>query len=373
MVRKIALAVTLLAFGACSSSSNAGDDDSTGNGNDAGSDSSTSPTDASPDGNAIARDSGADGSSSSLVPSTLGGAAVVGSVGCGKTGATGVQNISLTVGSTTRTGIYFVPADYDSSKAYPIVFVFHGDGGTGTDIRSQLDLETAAGNKAIFAYPDGASQTWDATLASTNQDMAFVMAVRASLRSQYCADTTRTFVTGMSRGAYFVNQLACMYGVAELTAIAPHSGTISAASNDDYIYGPPNANGGPYTENGNYDFRCPVDPTDGGVPILPPPAFVIHGECDQEEGVTYAEGRTSVEHWGFAARCTTTPAVAVTTSPNPTCTPPLVSNPTLAVDPCYVAPGCASGHDVTFCAIPGMGHQVWNDAPTRIWNFFAAH
>ncbi len=87
-----------------------------------------------------------------------------GSMGCAKTGAmTGVQQVSGMVGGTTRTSTVFVPTDYDPEKAYPIVFVFHGDGGTGASVRTSLDLEPDANGKAIFAYPDGLQETWDAT------------------------------------------------------------------------------------------------------------------------------------------------------------------------------------------------------------------
>ncbi len=212
-----------------------------------------------------------------------------------------------------------------------------------------------------------------------NDDMNWVLALRDNLRSNYCLDTKRTFLTGMSRGGFFVNQLACRYGIAEFAAIAPHSSTIDpgdANGGNPYIYGPPNPNGGPYMEMGNYDFACPSDGTPAPMarPLLPPPAFVIHGECDQEGGVEFPQGRRVVEHWGFAADCATTPAVIVTTSPNPTCNSgALTSNPTLTADPCYVAPGCKPGHDVTFCAIPSMDHRVWADAHARIWSFFAAH
>lgn len=313
-----------------------------------------------------------DGSSSGLTPSTLGGADVRGSSGCTVTaGATGMQAISI----GARTGVVVVPTDYDPARAYPIVFVFHGDGGTGTSIRSSLNLEPDAAGTAIFAYPDGLQKTWNASLATTNTDMMFVMAIRAQLRATYCVDTTRTFLTGMSRGGFFVNQLACMYGAAEFTAIAPHSSTISQADGTKYVYGPPVAAGGPYAEGGNYDFACPSDgvPTPTR-PVLPPPAFVIHGECDATGGVTYAEGRFVAEHWGYAAHCATTPAVAVTTMPNATCQAAgLTSDPTLTVDPCYAPPGCTVGHDVTFCAIPSMDHRVWAKAHRRIWAFFAAH
>ena len=305
-------------------------------------------------------------------PSTLGGADVLGSAGCRVASSpTGVQPLSL----GGRTGVVVIPADYDARKAYPIVFVFHGDGGTGAGIRTQLSLEPDAAGKAIFAYPDGAQKSWDAALSPTNADMMFVMEIRAQLRASYCIDTTRTFLTGMSRGGYFVNQLACMYGVAEFAAIAPHSSTISQEDGSKYVYGPPVAAGGPYAEDGNYDFACPSDGTPPPArPILPPPAFVIHGACDAEGGVTYAQGRLVVEHWGFAARCATTPAVAVTTMPNPTCqSAGLTSDPMLSVDPCYAAPGCTAGHDVTFCAIPSMDHRIWAKAHARIWAFFAAH
>jgi polyhydroxybutyrate depolymerase len=282
----------------------------------------------------------------------------------------------MMVDGEARTGTVFVPAGYDPEKAYPVVFVFHGDGGTGAQIRTALDLEPVANGEAIFAYPDGDSMTWnsDPVLADTNSDMDFVMALRDSLRAAYCVDMNRTFLTGMSRGGFFVNQLACKYGVAEFAAIAPHSSTIDPMDDSAYIYGPPNPNGGPYMEMGNYDFACPSDgsPPPSARPVLPAPAFVIHGQCDTESGVEFAEGRRVVEHWGFAAACSTTPAVIATTSPYPTCVAPYPDDAGTP-DPCYVAPGCTAGHDVTFCAIPGMNHEIWAEAPARIWSFFAKH
>ncbi len=117
---------------------------------------------------------------------------------------------------------------------------------------------------------------------------------------------------------------------------------------------------------------CPVDgvppASNPPLPKLPPPVIVMHGQCDNTQGVTFAQGRAVAEHWAFAARCTSTPAVV--TNANQTCN---TTCPTTSVDPCYTTPGCASGHEVLFCAIPGMGHAVWCNAPARIWSFFAAH
>ncbi|MEO8874623.1 MAG: prolyl oligopeptidase family serine peptidase [Polyangiaceae bacterium] len=372
-MRSLTICLLFAALCGCGSADDAASDDSR---SDGGATDAASSSDSSSFDGSSAHDGSVtlpDGGSATGFPSTLGGAAVAGSSGCGGAAATGMQTISLTVGAATRTGLYVMPADYDSSKAYPVVFVFHGDGGTGASIRSSLNLETAASGKAIFVYLDGASKTWNDELTADNQDMDFVMAARDLVRSKACVDMSRTFATGHSRGAFFVNQLACKYGVAEFAAMAPHSSTISAASGSDYIYGSPNANGGPYTEGGNFDFRCPVDPTAAGtVPILPPPMFIIHGQCDAESGVTFAEGRNVAEHWGFAAKCSSTPAVIVDANAH-MCDGTDNNCPTVASDPCYVAPGCAPGHDITFCAIPNMEHVVWCKAPERIWSFFAAH
>jgi polyhydroxybutyrate depolymerase len=328
----------------------------------------------------VASSSGTGGSGAfdpAHAPSTLGAFTTQGSVGCAVPGAsTGVKTVTLGVDGAMRTATVFVPASYDPEQAYPAVFVFHGDGGTGAGIRAQLDLEPDAAGKAIFAYPDGLQKTWDDKVIGTNHDMSWVMALRDSLRTKYCIDTKRTFATGMSRGGFFVNQLACRYGIAEFAAVAPHSSTIDPGDGNAYIYGPPNPQGGPFMEGNNYDFACPSDgsPPPAKAPLLPPPMLVIHGECDQEGGVEYPQGRRVAEHWGFAAQCSTTPAVAVTTSPNAACAKgSLTNDPALSVDPCYVAPGCTAGHDVTFCAIPSMDHKIWAGAHARIWAFFAAH
>ena len=42
---------------------------------------------------------------------------------------------SITVGAAKRTYQLFVPEAYDGKKTFPIVFVFHGGGGTGAGAR----------------------------------------------------------------------------------------------------------------------------------------------------------------------------------------------------------------------------------------------
>ena len=48
---------------------------------------------------------------------------------------------------------------------------------------------------------------------------------------------------------------------------------------------------------------------------------------------------------------------------------------TTAVEPapCVSSTGCAMGTSVLLCLIPGMGHEIWSNAPSAIWSFFAAN
>ena len=390
-MRKVGVAGLVALIAACGSSGGGGTagDAGTNPGQDATSDAASladaaptdggahadsgAPDDASRSGDAVSASDGGGGDASTLHASPLGGSPVLGSSGCGATLSAGAPGLSLPVDGATRTGLFVVPAGYDPALAYPLVFVFHGDGGTGAQIRTSLDLEPAAAGKAIFVYLDGANQTWDYALTGTNADMDFVFAARDYVRGKACVDLGRTFATGMSRGGFFVDQLACRYGNAEFAAMAPHSGTLEQDDGNAYVYGPYKASGGPYIP-GEYDFMCPVDGTPSNnppLPALPPPMFIVHGQCDTESGVEFSEGVITAEHWGFAARCSTTPDVI--TVPDTGACGAVSSCPTFTGDPCYVAPGCAAGHDVTFCAIPEMGHSVWCNAAARIWAFFAAH
>jgi len=55
-------------------------------------------------------------------------------------------------------GVLFVPPTAAPGTPLPAVFVFHGSGGTGEDIRERFGLEGPADGGAIFVYPDAVQQ-----------------------------------------------------------------------------------------------------------------------------------------------------------------------------------------------------------------------
>jgi polyhydroxybutyrate depolymerase len=201
----------------------------------------------------------------------------------------------------------------------------HGDGGTGAQIRGAFGLEAAAAEGAIFAYPDGINHTWkQADKAETNEDFFFFDAVVAKTSDTYRVDTKRVFVTGFSSGAYMTNQLGCFRG-GTIRAIAPMSGG-----------GPYDAVGGHYDAEGH--LTCNVKPV---------AAMIIHGDIDGV--VPMNEGQKSLSHWSWANNCgNTMPAEGADACRSAQCTLP-----------------------VTFCTVRGKGHQIWSEAPTRVWQFFS--
>jgi polyhydroxybutyrate depolymerase len=248
--------------------------------------------------------------------------------GCGArtTSAGFLGRQTLTVGGAARTYELYLPADYDSTKAYPIVFAFHGDNGTGAGIRSSFALEAASGGQALIAYPDGTSKTWHIdTLSAMMPDVAFIDAIVDSLSATYCVDGARIFATGMSRGAYFVNQLACRSRTS-FRAIASHAG------------------GGPFGVadsewDGHGNLSCSATLS----------ALQVHGLSDTTVPVT--EGYKARDFWRARNSCT-------------------ASTSAYGTSPCVAYAGCARPE--VWCAIPGLGHKLWSSAATVTWSFFAS-
>jgi polyhydroxybutyrate depolymerase len=244
-----------------------------------------------------------------------------------------IASVSVTVGGVARTYALTVPASYVSTKRYPLVVGFHGDGGNGAGYRSAFPIEAQAGANAIFAWPNGTNNhrghSFDQfnSPPAANPDVAFFDAMTAAIKRTYCIDAARVYVHGSSGGAYFTNQLARWRNSA-IRAIAPQSG------------------GGPFG-NGASDF----DPATGSLKLTGPmAALIVHGQADT--AVVPAEGLKSLAYWRLANGST-----AGDTATTPT--------------PCRKQNGGTKR--LVYCSIPGLGHTGWSGAPAAIWQFFAAN
>jgi polyhydroxybutyrate depolymerase len=246
------------------------------------------------------------------------------SSGCGMTGApTGAMTTqTITVAGAERSYVLFVPTSYDANTRYPLIFAWHGLGGTGMLARSYFRLEQAAANQAIFVYPSALANAqgmaaWD--LAANGVDVQLFDALLASVSGRYCIDGNRVFSTGHSYGGFMTNRLGCSRGDV-LRAIAPVAG------------GPPFGGGS------------------GGSCVGQVGAWIAHGMNDGT--VDFAQGEAARDRLLMANGCGTT------TTP----TPP---------DACVAYDGCMPDLPVHWC-VHMMDHNWPTYAGAGIWTFFNA-
>lgn len=152
------------------------------------------------------------------------------SAGCGKpTGAVGEQQ--LEVGA--RTGLYLVslPKDYDSKRAYPLVFALHGRNRNHRDCQNTdcTGIQTELGEKAVLVYPQSLREPLNAEHSGWEHpeerevNVPFFEGLWAQIEADYCIDQARVVLAGSSSGGTFAHLLACRYGD-RLQAVATVAG-----------------------------------------------------------------------------------------------------------------------------------------------------
>ena len=225
---------------------------------------------------------------------------------------------SMNIGGEDRSFVLALPDTYDNNQAYPLIFAWHGLGGSGSLAQYYFGLEAAAGNDAIIAYPNalpradsGGETGWE--LSPYGYDFEFFDAMVDELTGHLCIDEDRIFSTGHSFGGYMSNAMGCYRGGIH-NAIAPVAG------------GPP------------YYGDC----------TQAVGAWITHGKGD--DTVELSQGEDAVARWKYTNECddTTTPTGA---------------------NNCVGYDGCT--RDVQWCEHSG-GHEWPGFAGGAIWEFFAA-
>jgi poly(3-hydroxybutyrate) depolymerase len=238
-----------------------------------------------------------------------------GAPGCSFTETPGESTQTIDVGGTERSYVLAIPESVDGKTPVPVIFGFHGFGGTGEGASNYFGLTGTEG--ALYVYPQalplpdqGGGIGWDMEVDGV--DVAFFDALLAELAANHCVDLGRVFSAGHSHGASFSNHLGC-YRAEVLRAIAPVAG------------------GGPWAG------RCM-----GSVS-----AMLTHGADDGD--VPIQSGIDSRDHWLEANAC----AGAQTAPTDPS--------------PCVAYDGCAE--PVLWCE-HGGGHEWPEFAGAGIRGFF---
>lgn len=271
---------------------------------------------AASDGGAVLVDAGTPAPVDASAPVVDAGSGSTASPGCGLTPPSSGSGKTVVVNGVTRTYVLALPTGYDARRAYPLLFAFHGLGGSGAQAQLYFGLTRATAGEAIIVYPDavGSSRAWGISGSAATADLAFFDTLVNTLGSSLCVDRSRIFAAGHSMGGYFSNTLGCARGNT-LRAIAPVAG------------------GGPYV-------TC-----DSGKVA----AWVMAARDDGT--VAYTNGEASRDRWLRANGCSST-------------TRPVGPSACVAYD------GCDPAHPVHWCLEQTGGHSWPSYGGQAIWSFF---
>jgi len=136
----------------------------------------------------------------------------------------------------TDTTLVFVPENYNSSNAYPLIFLLHGWDGNYAQWNSIMGgLQSLSDQyNFIICCPDGFNDSWyvDSPLKSNSQFETFFFSILApALQKQFQIDPLNIFITGLSMGGHgaltlfakhphFFNAAASTSGILDITDFA---------------------------------------------------------------------------------------------------------------------------------------------------------
>jgi polyhydroxybutyrate depolymerase len=142
---------------------------------------------------------------------------------------------SIVHDNINREYILYVPNSYDGTSAVPILFNFHGFGGSASQFMQEADMRSLAeADTFILVYPQGScldgSSHWNPCPTggdnkSTADDVGFVESMIGEISSQYTIDMERIYAAGYSNGGMMAYGLA-NYKSDLIAAVASVSGTM---------------------------------------------------------------------------------------------------------------------------------------------------
>src|SRR5688572_16537684 len=243
------------------------------------------------------------------------------SPGCGSASPLKSGNFTEMIDGTSREFVVDVPSNYDASKPYRLIFVWHPLGGSADGIVSggYNGLKSLSNGGAIFVAPEGMQGSNQEASGNgwwnvNDRDMKFLQAMLDRLEAGLCVEQDRIFSTGFSFGGMMSYAVGFEFDV--FRAIAPCSGDVQVIMPDET-----------YTR--------------------PLPIMAFHGNNDTF--VTTARGRAARDRYLARNKCGTQ-------------TQPV--NPS----PCVEYQGCSA--PTFWCEFPG-GHNTWSEEPPAIWKFFS--
>ena len=156
-------------------------------------------------------------------------------VACLMLNAQGFISKTIQYDGLTREYSIYVPASYDGTTNFPLLFNLHAGGGNIAFHISIADMSPIADTaNFIVVYPqarpdpsDGNSFNWIAKVPGTFDDVPFFSSLIDKIASNYQIDQNRIYACGYSLGGDMSFELACKLN-SRIAAIAPVARTMQA-------------------------------------------------------------------------------------------------------------------------------------------------
>lgn len=259
----------------------------------------------------VGNGSGGDDSGTSSGGAGSGGSSPTGSEGCGmETGQAAGSWVASNVSNNRKYDVR-LPANYDDSRAYPVILLLHGCG----DATNNVPVEREVGEDAIVIRGTGTDGTcWFA--GPNGADMPYIDEIIADVQARFCVNAGQLFAVGYSSGSWLASSLSCHRG--------------------DVFRGIATVTGGEPTGISNCKGQVG--------------RIFVHDNMDNDNRI--GGDTPSRDRMITTNKCTTT---------------------TMPVDPspCVEYQGCDAGYPVIWCETTGKGHSRQDElAPAAFWNFF---
>jgi polyhydroxybutyrate depolymerase len=222
------------------------------------------------------------------------------------------QSCQLQHAGAKRSYYVHLPRGYHKDKKWPVLFLFHGGGGSAPQALEHYPLLPVSDREGFILVAANGSgplareilRTWNVGwgfgYAQRNQvdDLGFVRSLILQVEKDYAVDPKRVFLTGLSNGAILSHQAAAAHSDL-VTGIAPVAGTVAGKMPADKALQypvPPSHPVDVILFHGSEDLSLPVE---GGVQKK-------HAEDPPRE---VASARQSAEFWARANGCQSQPIV----------------------------------------------------------------
>ncbi len=249
---------------------------------------------------------------------------------------------SIVSGGRTRSFVLHAPGGAVAQNL-PVVFVFHGDGGTGAGIKSYTGFDAVADTANFMAvYPNADTEGWNRAVDLT-KDVQFVSDMIDYFCQTYFINRKKIYATGHSAGGYMTYCLAVNLAN-KIAAFAPVAGNMYANS-PSYSYST-------YFASANY---------------IPVPIYHVHGDPDPTVAYPDADhAPTPWNEWPLTQFSYYNCGKTTYTLPNAT----IATNVTKLN---FCATTAANGKEISLIRVQGTGHgwpAVAGYHPaSSIWNF----